>query len=78
MSGHLGGPGDDHYAKLGVQPIEVTEAWSPTWPAGVSYHLGESIACIARAGTKGQAVRDLRKASWLLSRAANILEESKK
>ena len=71
---HLGGPTDTHYAVLTVQPIEVTEAWLPTWPQRVGYHLGEAIASIARCGTKGQAVRDLRKASWLLSRAADILE----
>lgn len=70
---HLGGPDDLHYAVLDVQPIEVIEAWSPTWPGGVSYHVGEALAAIARCGTKGQAERDLRKASWLLSRAADVL-----
>lgn len=73
-SGHLGGPDDDHYSRLKVQPIEVTEAWAPHWPVGVAYHLGEAVAAIARCGTKGQAVRDLRKAAWLISRAADVLE----
>jgi hypothetical protein len=70
---HLGGPDDDHYAKLGVQPIEAIEDWSKTWPSGVTYHLGEAVAAIARCGTKGQAVRDIQKASWLLARAAEVL-----
>ena len=70
----LGGPTEDHYTRLGIQPIEVTEAWSKSWPRQVIYHLGESIAAIARCGTKGQTVRDIRKASWLLSRAADVLE----
>lgn len=75
---HLGGPDDDHYAKLGIQPIEVTESWSKTWPSEIAYHLGESVACIARVGTKGQAARDLRKAAWLLTRAAESIERGEK
>ena len=71
----LGGPDDKHYATLGpVQPLEVTESWSPHWPNQVIYHLGESVLAIARCGLKGNPVRDLRKAAWLLSRAADILE----
>lgn len=75
---HLGGPDDDHYAVLGVQPIEVTEAWAKTWPPGVAYHLGEAVACIARCGTKGQAVRDLTKAAWMLKRAVEVIEREGK
>jgi hypothetical protein len=72
---HLGGPDDDHYAKLGrFQPIRVTELWSRFWPVGIHYHLGESIAAIARCGLKGNPVYHLRKAAWLLSRAADELE----
>lgn len=71
---HLGGPTDDHYACLAVQPIEATEAWSQTWPGGIAYHLGEAVAAIARCGTKGQTLRDIKKAAWLLSRAVAVLE----
>jgi hypothetical protein len=71
--GHLGGPDDAHYSRLAIQPIEVTEAWAVTWDSRIAYHLGESVAAIARCGTKGQAVRDLEKASWLLQRAAAVL-----
>lgn len=72
---HLGGPDDNHYAALGVQPIECIEAWSRTWPPEVAYHLGESVAMIARCGTKGQLLRDLRKACFLLERAVTALED---
>jgi len=75
---HLGGPDDDHYATLSVQPIEVIEAWSKTWPQEVVYHLGEMIAALSRVGTKGQPVRDLKKVSWLAARAASVLEEKEK
>ena len=57
-----------------MQPLEVTEAWCRTWPSGVEYHLGEALAAIARCGLKGQPLRDLRKAAWLLERAAKVLE----
>ncbi len=73
---HLGGPDDDHYAALGVQPLEATEAWSVNWPRAIAYHLGESVAMIARVGTskRSDPVRDLRKAAFLLGRAADIIE----
>ena len=72
--GHLGGPDDDHYSHLPVQPIQITEEMSEVWPRPVVYHLGEALAAILRVGSKGQDVRDLRKASWLLDRAADKLE----
>lgn len=66
----FGGPDDNHYAKLGaIQPIEVIECWSKTWPQDVVYQLSEAINMISRVGTKGQPVRDLKKAIWLLQRA---------
>lgn len=72
---HLGGPTDDHYACLEVQPLEATEAWSKTWPSGIAYHLGETVAALARCGTKGQMLRDLQKARFLLDRAIRKLED---
>jgi len=72
--GHLGGPDDDHYAALPIQPIQLTEQMSEHWPRAVIYHLGEALAAVMRVGSKGQDVRDLRKASWLLERAADKLE----
>lgn len=71
---HLGGPDDDHYAHLPVQPLVLTEQMSEVWPRAVVYHLGEAMAAVLRVGSKGQDVRDLRKAAWLLERAANKLE----
>lgn len=78
MAKHLGGPDDDHYATLKVQPIEAIEAWSETWPSNISYHMGEAIAMIARAGTKGQMIRDIEKAIFLLQRAARNLRAADK
>ena len=71
---HLGGPDDDHYAALPIQPIRLTEQMSEIWPRAVVYHLGEALAAILRVGSKGQDVRDLRKAAWLLERAADRLD----
>ncbi len=69
---HRGGPGDDHYAKLSVQPMDVVDAWSPHWSSDISYYLGEVVHMIARAGTKGQTEYDLKKAQWLLKQAVRI------
>ena len=74
LRGHLGGPDDDHYAVLDIQPIEVVEAWSKTWPAGIAYHLSEALYMMARLHTKRQPIRDLKKARWLLDRAIGKLE----
>ena len=76
MAKHLGGPDDDHYSVLEIQPLEVIEAWSKTWPSSISYHLGEAIQMIARAGTKGQLQRDLEKAAFLLGRAAEVMSST--
>ena len=68
----LGGPDDKHYAALGaIQPIEVIECWSKTWPSDITYMLAETINMIARVGTKGQPNRDIRKAIFLLQRTLN-------
>jgi hypothetical protein len=75
---HLGGPDDDHYAVLAIQPLEAIEAWSKTWPPSIAYHLGEAVASIARCATKGQTLRDLKKAHFLVGRAVEQLERESK
>ena len=71
---HRGGPDDDHYARLSVQPIDVIDAWSTHWSCDCAYYLGEAVHMMARIGTKGQALRDLKKAQWLLEQAVRIEE----
>lgn len=71
---HRGGLDDDHYAKLTIQPMDVVESWSIFWRSTYAYYLGEAIHMIARTGTKGQPLRDLKKARWLLDQAIRIQE----
>lgn len=53
---HYGG-GDNPY-----EAIKVIEAWD------LGFHLGNAVKYIARAGKKGPAVVDLRKARFYLDR----------
>lgn len=57
-----------HYSRLRPQPIEVIEAWSLPW------HLSNVIKYVARAGRKGEEIRDLKKARWYLDRYIGLLE----
>jgi hypothetical protein len=50
-----------HY-KSKVEAIEAIEAW------GLGFHLGNVVKYIARAGKKGSALDDLKKAVWYLNR----------
>lgn len=59
---HYGGA-DNPY-----EVIKVLEAWlSPEQMDG--FNLGNAVKYIARAGKKGDALEDLRKARWYLDRA---------
>lgn len=52
-----------HYRRdTGIEAIDVIEAW------GLGFNLGNVVKYIARAGHKGDAVEDLEKARWYLSR----------
>lgn len=67
----LGGPSDDHYARLGdIQPLEVIEAW------GLPHHLACVIKYIARWEHKG-GLEDLRKAEFYLRRFTELQETPK-
>jgi hypothetical protein len=59
---HYGGADDPYEA------IKVIEAW------GLGFHLGNTIKYISRAGRKGDALEDLRKARWYLDREIGRLE----
>lgn len=52
---HYGGDGP-------LEAIEVIEAWQ------LGFHLGNAVKYILRAGKKGPATTDLRKALWYLRR----------
>ena len=51
-----------HYAYSDHEPIDVIEAWQ------LGFCLGNTVKYIARAGRKGDALEDLRKARWYLDR----------
>ena len=51
-----------------IEPLDVIEDW------GLPHHLGCAVKYIARAGRKGNAAQDIRKAIFYLSRYASILE----
>ena len=62
---HYGG-GENLY-----EAIKVIEAW------GLNFHLGNAVKYIARAGKKGPAIEDLKKALWYLQRELDRREETK-
>jgi uncharacterized protein YciU (UPF0263 family) len=51
-----------HYTRGGIETIDVIEAWE------LNFHLGNAVKYISRAGHKGDAIEDLRKARWYLDR----------
>ncbi len=52
-----------HYKAGGIEAIDVIEAFK------LDFNLGNSVKYILRAGRKGAALEDLRKAAWYLARA---------
>lgn len=61
---HYGG-GDNPY-----EAIKVIEAWS------LGFHLGNAVKYIARAGKKGAAIEDLKKARWYIDRVIEMAERA--
>lgn len=53
---HYGGANNVYEA------IKVIEAWD------LGFHLGNAVKYIARAGSKGNRLEDLKKAAWYLNR----------
>lgn len=60
---HYGGAGNPY------EVINVVEAWS------LNFNLGNVLKYIARAGKKGDALEDLKKARWYLEREIANLEK---
>lgn len=60
-----------HYrADTGHEAIDVIEAW------GLGFNLGNVVKYVSRAGRKGDALEDLRKARWYLDREIQTREAS--
>lgn len=51
-----------HYGSGTYETIKVIEAW------GLGFCLGNTVKYISRAGKKGDALEDLKKARWYLDR----------
>lgn len=62
---HYGGEADPYEA------IKVIEAW------GLGFHIGNVVKYLSRAGKKGAAVEDLKKARWYLDREIARLESGR-
>lgn len=65
--------GGDHYLNMGVQPWDAMKAWmSLTEYRG--YLRGSALKYFARAGTKGSASEDYRKAQHFLEELISTYE----
>ena len=53
------------------EAIKVIEAW------GLGFCLGNTVKYLARAGKKGAALEDLKKAAWYLNRHIEAMERAK-
>lgn len=63
------------YYRPGSGAIEVIDAIED-WQLG--FHLGNVVKYVARAGLKGDAIGDLKKARWYLDRHVDNLERGRK
>lgn len=54
-----------HYNKGKIEAIEIIEDWD------LNFNLGNVIKYVLRAPYKGEAIEDLEKAHWYLSRELN-------
>lgn len=58
-----------HYTRGNIEVIDFIEDQQ------LSYHLGNVVKYVARAGFKGDKVEDLKKAQWYLNRYIRTLEK---
>lgn len=64
--------GGEHYTSKAIQPWDAMEAWlSPQ--AFQGYLRGNCIKYLARAGSKGDALEDYRKAQHYLARLIEVM-----
>ncbi len=57
--------GGDHYSRLGVEPIQFTEA------NGLGFHEGNIVKYISRWRNKN-GIEDLKKAKWYIERLLEL------
>lgn len=68
--------GGDHYINMGLQPWDAARAWS-TLEEFRGYLRNSALAYLARAGRKGPAVDDYRKAEHYLQALLETYEQAK-
>lgn len=64
--------GGDHYVSKAIQPWDAMEAWM-TPDEFVGFLRGNAIKYLARAGSKGDALEDYRKAQHYLARLIEVM-----
>jgi hypothetical protein len=65
--------GGDHYEKMLIQPWTAMLSWlTPEQSAG--FLLGNAIKYLARAGKKGDALEDIKKAQHYLEKLIEVME----
>jgi hypothetical protein len=65
--------GGDHYLNMGIQPWDAMKAWMSIVEYR-GYLRGNALKYIARAGNKGAAKDDYRKAAHYLEELVNTYE----
>lgn len=59
-----------HYQANGIEAIDVIEAFD------LNFRIGNVVKYLLRAGRKGDALIDYKKAAWYLNREISRLEET--
>ena len=65
--------GGDHYTTMTVQPWDVIDQW----PDRAAFYRGNVLKYLMRAGTKGDALEDARKAAHYAEKWCEALEALK-
>lgn len=66
--------GGDHYRTKAVQPWDAMQAWM-TPEQFVGFLRGNAVKYLARAGSKGDALEDYRKAQHYLARLIEVMTD---
>lgn len=66
--------GGDHYRTKAVQPWDAMQAWM-TPDQFVGFLRGNAVKYLARAGSKGDALEDYRKAQHYLARLIEVMTD---
>ena len=66
--------GGDHYLDMGIAPWTVIDCWPVDQQVG--FYRGNALKYLMRAGTKGDAVEDIKKAAHYLEKLIEILGDT--